>query len=859
MLFYKCKMCGGTLEIQNNKTIAECEYCGSKQTIPQIDDEKKLKLYERANKLRLNCEFDKAAGVYENIVADFPEDAECYWGLVLCTYGIEYVDDTTTGKKKPTCHRSSFDSVMDSDNFEMVMENADAISRSVYREEAKVIEEIRKGIIEVSGREEAYDIFICYKETDDNGERTIDSVLAQDVYDALVEKGYRVFFSRITLEDKLGMEYEPYIFAALNSAKVMLAFGTSYDYYNAVWVKNEWSRYLKLMAQDKEKHLIPCFKGIDAYDLPKEFAKLQAQDMSKLGFMQDLIRGIHKIIRASGIKTDKQGASDDNDKICALLKQIQLLLNKKDWSSAKQYCDSILESYPHNAAIYLMKLLADLHICEKENLVQCEESFEENENYQKVLCFAGEELKQELSGYIEIIKIKSKQRRKEKNGDKIWELIEENKETEVLALIEDGIAVDSCGELGQNILCHVMKYCCSYKIIDAFIREGADINRYCRVEECYPLNYAVCHAVDINIVKLLLDSGADIKGERLDVKTSERYSALADAVKNKNYEIIKLLIDYGADVNYICHQEDVDIPILNKAILNDASKEIVELLLNSGANVNSVRTLSKYTASKYYSALCDAVLMKKDYTIAKLLIGYGADVNYMQNGSLVDTPLLNAAILNGASYELVELLLNSGADANSIRYLKKKNESGRYSALCEAVEIVKNYYLVKLLIEHGADVNYIKTSVVGNAPILNLAILTKVEIRIVDLLLESGANANSVRIKNNGNTYSVLIDTILSGDYQYTKLLLQHGANPNSTLTEKGLQKSALALSMMNEHYCKSELIEMLLDAGAEMNYPYIDNDGIERNLSKVKCKKSVLESSTIKKMKEKGWRPPLF
>ena len=65
------------------------------------------------------------------------------------------------------------------------------------------------------------------KETDENGDRTIDSVMAQNVYDALTTKGYRVFFSRITLEDKLGQEYEPYIFAALNSAKIMLAFGTN--------------------------------------------------------------------------------------------------------------------------------------------------------------------------------------------------------------------------------------------------------------------------------------------------------------------------------------------------------------------------------------------------------------------------------------------------------------------------------------------------------------------------------------------------------------------------------------------------------------------------------------------------------
>lgn len=58
----------------------------------------------------------------------------------------------------------------------------------------------------------------------------------------------------------------------------MLAFGTDYEYYNAVWVKNEWSRFLKLMAQDKGKYLIPCYKNLDPYDMPKEFAKLQAQD-----------------------------------------------------------------------------------------------------------------------------------------------------------------------------------------------------------------------------------------------------------------------------------------------------------------------------------------------------------------------------------------------------------------------------------------------------------------------------------------------------------------------------------------------------------------------------------------------------
>lgn len=257
-MIIKCKMCGGDMDITENLTVFQCEYCGTNQTIPIIDNEKKLTLFERANRLRFNCEFDKAAGVYESIVAEYPTEAEAYWCLVLCRYGIEYVYDPATGKKIPTCQRSSFDSVMEDSDFDQACENADVTARNIYRQEAKAIEQLRSSILEVSGKEEPYDIFICYKETDENGDRTLDSVLAQDVYDALVDKGYRVFFSRITLEDKLGQEYEPYIFAALNSAKLMLAFGTNYEYYNAVWIKNEWSRFLKLMAKDKSKHLIPC-------------------------------------------------------------------------------------------------------------------------------------------------------------------------------------------------------------------------------------------------------------------------------------------------------------------------------------------------------------------------------------------------------------------------------------------------------------------------------------------------------------------------------------------------------------------------------------------------------------------------
>ena len=363
MSVIKCKMCGGDLELIEGSSVAVCEYCGSQQTVPAADNEKKLTLFARANRLRLACEFDKAAGVYESIVADFPTEAEAYWGLVLCRYGIEYVDDPATGKKIPTCHRSSFDSVMEDSDFEQALENADAVARRVYRDEAKAIEELRRGIVEVSGKEPPYDIFICYKETAEDGQRTVDSVIAQDVYDALTEKGYRVFFSRISLEDKLGTEYEPYIFAALHSAKIMLAFGADYEYYNAVWVKNEWSRYLQLMTKDKSKHLIPCYKDIDAYDMPKEFAKLQAQDMGKVGAMQDLLRGVDKIMgKGAGAAPAPTAAVADmaaaGATVESLLKRAQMFLEDKDSKLATEYAQKVLDSDPECADAYMVLLLA---------------------------------------------------------------------------------------------------------------------------------------------------------------------------------------------------------------------------------------------------------------------------------------------------------------------------------------------------------------------------------------------------------------------------------------------------------------------------------------------------------------------
>ena len=406
MALFKCKMCGGTLEINNNERVVTCEYCGTKQTLPKLDDDRRANLYDRANHFRRNNEFDKAMGIYEQILNEDNTDAEAYWSLVLCRYGIEYVEDPSSHKRIPTVNRAQFTSIFDDDNYKSALQYADGYQRSIYEEEAKAINEIQKGILAISQKEEPFDVFICYKETDNSGRRTPDSVLANELYHQLTQEGFKVFFARITLEDKLGSAYEPYIFAALNSAKVMVVLGTKPEFFNAVWVKNEWSRYLALIKQGHKKMLIPAYKDMDPYDLPEEFSHLQAQDMSKFGFMQDLIRGIKKIAQADASKTTvvkETVISGGNANTSPLLKRAFMFLEDGDWNSANEYCEKVLDIDPENASAYLGKLLSELRVRKQEALKDQADPFDHNNNYQKAVRFADEQLRTALTSYIEHI------------------------------------------------------------------------------------------------------------------------------------------------------------------------------------------------------------------------------------------------------------------------------------------------------------------------------------------------------------------------------------------------------------------------------------------------------------------------
>ena len=403
MSVFKCKMCGGSLSVQDGLSVAECEYCGTKQTISTSNDEVIVNLFNRANNLRLKGDFDKALEVYEKILDLDNTQAEAHWGVVLCKYGVEYVEDPLTKERIPTCHRTQMTSLLTDTDYQAVLQYADSTSRAVYEEQAHQINELQKKILEIVKSEKPFDVFICYKESDESGTRTKDSVIANEIYHELTNSGLKVFYSAITLEDKLGQEYEPYIFAALTSAKVMLVLGTKTEYFNAVWVKNEWSRYLHLMKADRQtkRTLIPCFRDMDAYDLPEEFSHLQALDMANIAFLPDLSRNIKKLIDTETVAGTV--SESDAQPIAPLLRRAFMFLEDDEFERADDLLEMVLDQDPENAKAYLGKLMVKLHVHTEEELMQCSSVISEDPHFKKACRFADDEFRAVLIGYNQAI------------------------------------------------------------------------------------------------------------------------------------------------------------------------------------------------------------------------------------------------------------------------------------------------------------------------------------------------------------------------------------------------------------------------------------------------------------------------
>ena len=293
-----CNICGANYEYKNGRWI--CPACGAYKP-EELSNEEVTLLYNASQKIRLAL-FDDAEEQYKDIVAKYPDNPDGYWGLVLAKYGIKYEQDYD-GKMIPSCYAASYESVLTDKNYLKAIELADKDNKKYYEEQANKIEKIRKEWIDKASKEEPYDIFISYKDTEkENGtERTKDSYDALELYTMLSKLGYRVFYSRESLKDKAGEKYEPYIFNALNTAHIMIVYGSKPEYIESTWIKNEWMRFYKRIKLGKKQPnaLLVINNGFNPAELPQPLNKMQTLDRNRLDFSRELESYCKRVIKAA--------------------------------------------------------------------------------------------------------------------------------------------------------------------------------------------------------------------------------------------------------------------------------------------------------------------------------------------------------------------------------------------------------------------------------------------------------------------------------------------------------------------------------------------------------------------------------
>ena len=415
MIIYSCKICGGTLEFSPGDTVGTCDSCGKRQSIPKIDDDRIARTYDRAENLRRSGEFEKAAVLYEQIVYEDETSAEAYWSLVLCRFGVSYVNDPQTGRKMPTINRSNLKSVYEDEDYLRALEYADPIQREIYQADAAEFESIRKRHLELSVDLPAFDVFICYKQTDASGNKTTDWKYARELYLECTKLGLKTFFSYTTLQEVPGVEYEPYIFSALSSAKVMIVVTTRKEYLESPWVKNEWSRFMSLQAKDQNKRMFTAYRDMDpAQDLGALGDGRQALDLNRPDTIINLADAAQKLVKRSApaavAPKEPELPQYNGADVAPILKRMYLALDQEDFKGAENFAENVLNRDPECAEAYLGKLLVETKTRRESDLQYLSAPFDRLMNYTLTLRFSKEDRQKRLKEYNDIIRERNQKR-----------------------------------------------------------------------------------------------------------------------------------------------------------------------------------------------------------------------------------------------------------------------------------------------------------------------------------------------------------------------------------------------------------------------------------------------------------------
>lgn len=262
--------------------------------------------------------------------------------------------------------------------------------------------------------------------------------------------------------------------------------------------------------------------------------------------------------------------------------------------------------------------------------------------------------------------------------------------------------------------------------------------------------------------------------------------------------------------------------IVYKCYMQKSFSEIVKLLLNRGADVNSSIPTSYYGQSSVFNYAC----RKANLNIVKLMPDYGPNLKVKNRSGY--NAIETAFLLR--DYDKINLFLDRGIKAEDIdrwdllklaakhRVVSRREEimrrllqMGANVNICHGSTVLQyamdigDLKLVEFLIRKGADIS--KMREVVETPLICAVTLQQLD--IVKCLLEQGADVNLGK-----KTYP-LKAAVQTGNVKMVELLLNAGANVHVRENEGG---TVIDVAAMEGH---TEIVKLLLEYGAQLSNKY--------------------------------------
>lgn len=333
------------------------------------------------------------------------------------------------------------------------------------------------------------------------------------------------------------------------------------------------------------------------------------------------------------------------------------------------------------------------------------------------------------------------------------------------------------------------------ELVQILLRSGADVNAAGAAEYGFTALQIAARGDHLSVVKVLLAAGANVHAPA----TERGRSAISAAVMRNSLEMVQLFLEV-ADI----HGDTDPLPPLFRASRMGAT-EIVQCLIQAGANTNALRTDKPSSGYDYPYTAFEVALREGHFGVFEMLLDAGVDFN----GEVIDLKAaLGAAIaIEDKNRELIQSSFSH--KLLKVRVGINKILPDYEIPLFNAVSC-SDQHLVQTLLDEGADAN-------GRTPRRNTVFQTAVKkgnIDLIELLLNAGADMEAYSPTDAPRT--ALQYAAQRGNTVVVRFLLERGANCNAPAADlmgaTALQAAAIGGNL--------QITLMLLKAGANINAP---------------------------------------